>query len=101
MRTRTVCVKGTEVIAKKSYSAARLAFTESTVIPIEKREKERDRGEEREREREKERESRIALKLRTLLFTEMQIHGLITKPFSNAHYLQCEGFANTRRALSD
>jgi len=93
-RTRTVCVKGTEVIAKKSYSAARLAFTESAAIsPLPAL------GREREREREK--ESRMTLKLRTLLFTEMQIHGLITKPFSNARYLGCEGFANMRHALDD
>lgn len=84
-RTRTVCVKGTEVIAKKSYSAARLAFTESAAIPSPHRE-------ERERKRERDRERRMTLKPRTLLFTEMQIHGLKTKPFSNAHYLHCEGF---------
>jgi len=52
-RTRTVCVKGTEVIAKKSYSAARLAFTKSAAIPpsplASGREKERDIERERKR----------------------------------------------------
>lgn len=39
----------------------------------------------------------VALKPRTLLFTEMQIHGLKTKPFLNAYALAHIYFASTRR----